>query len=44
MNLAVHPLYPSKITMTWVCDDFLFTDQGVEHLHKSPQKIFEVGV
>ncbi len=42
MNLAVHPMYPSKSTMTWVCDNFLVTDQGVEHLHQSPQKIFEI--
>ena len=41
MNLAVHPMYPSKSTMTFVCDNFLLTERGVERLHRSPQQIFE---
>jgi len=43
MNLAVHPMYPSKDTITWVCDNFLLMEHGIERLHQFPQKIIEVG-
>jgi len=43
MNLAVHPMYHSKDTYTWVCDNFLITENGVERLHEFPQELVELG-
>jgi len=43
MNIAVHPMYHSKDTYTWICDNFLITEQGAERLHEFPQEIVELG-
>jgi len=43
MNIAVHPMYHSKDTYTWICDNFLITEQGAERLHAFPQEIVELG-
>jgi len=38
----VHPMYHSKDTYTWICDNFLITENGTERLHAFPQKIVEL--
>jgi hypothetical protein len=38
-----HPTYFTKELFATYCDDFLVTDNGVERLHKFPEKIFELG-
>jgi Xaa-Pro aminopeptidase len=43
MNIAVHPMYHSHDTYTWLCDDFLITENGAERLHAFPQEIVELG-
>lgn len=44
MNLACHPTWLGDHSFNWVCDNFLVGEQGVtERLHKTPQKIFELG-
>ena len=43
MNIAVHPMYHSKDTYTWICDNFLITANGAERLHAFPQEIVELG-
>ena len=44
MNIVVHPTYATARTFSWVCDNFLTGENGVdEKLHKFPQKIFELG-
>ncbi len=43
MNIAVHPMYHSKDTYTWICDNFLVTETGAERLHAFPQEIVELG-
>jgi Xaa-Pro aminopeptidase len=43
MNIAVHPMYHSKDTYTWLCDNFLITEHGAERLHAFPQEIVELG-
>ena len=43
MNIAVHPMYHSQDTYTWLCDNFLITDHGAERLHAFPQNIIELG-
>ena len=43
MNLAVHPMYHSRDTCTWICDNFLITDNGAEPLHAHPQRIVGLG-
>jgi Xaa-Pro aminopeptidase len=43
MNLAVHPMYHSKDTYTWLCDNFLIGENGVERLHAFPQELVELG-
>jgi Xaa-Pro aminopeptidase len=43
MNLAVHPMYHSKDTYTWICDNFLIGENGAERLHAFPQEIVELG-
>jgi Xaa-Pro aminopeptidase len=43
MNIAVHPMYHSKDTYTWICDNFLIGDNGAERLHAFPQEIVELG-
>ena len=42
MNIAVHPMYHSKDTYTWLCDNFLITENGAERLHAFPQEIVEL--
>ena len=43
MNIAVHPMYHSQDTYTWLCDNFLITENGTERLHAFPQEIVELG-
>ncbi len=43
MNIAVHPMYHSKDTYTWICDNFLIAEHGAERLHAFPQEIVELG-
>jgi Xaa-Pro aminopeptidase len=43
MNIAAHPMYHSKDTYTWICDNFLITENGAERLHAFPQEIVELG-
>jgi Xaa-Pro aminopeptidase len=43
MNIAVHPMYHSKDTYTWICDNVLVTENGAERLHAFPQEIVELG-
>jgi Xaa-Pro aminopeptidase len=43
MLLAVHPMYPSKDTYSWLCDNFLIGSDGAERLHAFPQRIVELG-
>jgi Xaa-Pro aminopeptidase len=44
MNIAVHPMYHSKDTYTWICDNFLISENGpAERLHAFPQEIVELG-
>jgi Xaa-Pro aminopeptidase len=43
MNIAVHPMYHSKDTYTWLCDNFLIGENGAERLHAFPQEIVELG-
>jgi Xaa-Pro aminopeptidase len=43
MNLAVHPMYRSKDTFTWICDNYLIGEHGAERLHAFPQEIVELG-
>jgi len=43
MNIAVHPMYHSKDTYTWLCDNFLIGENGAERLHRFPQEIVELG-
>jgi len=43
MNIAVHPMYHSKDTYTWICDNFLITENGAERLHAFPLEIVELG-
>ena len=43
MNIAVHPMYHSRDTYTWICDNFLITGQGAGRLHAFPQEIVELG-
>jgi len=43
MNITVHPIIASKTVFTWVCDNYLITEDGVsECLHRTEKKIFEV--
>ena len=43
MNIALHPMYHSQDTYTWLCDNFLITENGTERLHAFPQEIVELG-
>jgi len=43
MNITVHPIVATKTYFTWVCDNYLITENGVSNcLHKTAKKIFEV--
>jgi len=43
MFLAIHPEVKSSEAFGWICDNYLVKGSGkLEHLHKTPQKIFLV--
>ena len=42
MNLAVHPTYVAKGTYSWICDNVIVHDHGVEQIHTYPQRITEL--
>jgi Xaa-Pro aminopeptidase len=42
MYFACHPTYMTKRLFATYCDDFLVTDNGVERLHKYPEKLHEL--
>jgi hypothetical protein len=42
MNITVHPIIGSDRVWVWVCDNYLITKTGVQSLHQTPQKIYEV--
>jgi Xaa-Pro aminopeptidase len=43
MNITVHPIIATKTVFTWVCDNYLITEDGVSDcLHRTEKKIFEV--
>ena len=45
MVVACHPTYATERTYSWICDDFLIGERGVaERLHKTEEKIFELGI
>ncbi|RJR47971.1 MAG: aminopeptidase P family protein [Desulfobacteraceae bacterium] len=45
MNITVHPIIASRTLFAWVCDNYLITENGPsECLHKTPKKVFEIGV
>ena len=44
MNLAMHPAFVNDSVYAWYCDNFLINPDGqVEHLHRTPQRIIELG-
>ncbi|HTP97145.1 MAG TPA: M24 family metallopeptidase [Burkholderiales bacterium] len=44
MVFSCHPTYVTERTYSWICDNFLIDANGsVEHLHRCPQRIFELG-
>ena len=43
MNIAVYPMYNSEDTYTWICDNFLITENGAKRLHAFPLEIVESG-
>lgn len=43
MCVVVHPTYMTDKVYSWVCDNYLITEDGVsESIHKTPQQIFEL--
>jgi hypothetical protein len=43
MNITVHPIAASKSIFTWVCDNYLVTENGVSDcLHRTPKRVFEL--
>ena len=42
MNLAVHPTYVAHGTYSWICDNVIVHDDGVERIHAFPQVITEL--
>ncbi len=42
MILAVHPMYVTSTTYSWVCDNYLVSSDGVERLHRYEEKITEL--
>ncbi|RJR31004.1 MAG: aminopeptidase P family protein [Desulfobacteraceae bacterium] len=43
MNITVHPIIASKTVFSWVCDNYLITENGPsECLHRTAKKIFEI--
>jgi hypothetical protein len=42
MNIVVHPTYSTDTCHSWICDNYLVTEDGVsDSIHKTPQKIYE---
>ena len=46
MCIAIHPIALSSDFKTYAfcCDNFLLTKNGMEHLHKTPQKIIVIDI
>jgi Xaa-Pro aminopeptidase len=43
MNITVHPIAATKNVFTWICDNYIVTENGAsECLHKTEKKIFEL--
>ena len=43
MNIGLHPTFGNARLFVTVCDNFLIAPDGkIEHLHKTPRKIFEL--
>lgn len=43
MNIVVHPTYATDTEFSWICDNYILTEDGVgESIHRTPQKIFEI--
>lgn len=42
MYFACHPTYMTKRLFATCCDDYLVSENGIERLHKFPEKIFEL--
>ncbi|NQV55406.1 MAG: M24 family metallopeptidase [Rhodospirillales bacterium] len=44
MNIVCHPGYMRNGLFSWICDNYIIGDNGPgDSIHKTPQKIFEVG-
>ena len=44
MNIVVHPTYPYKGNLSWLCDNYLIGSNGPgDRLHQFPEVITEVG-
>jgi hypothetical protein len=42
MNLAIHPSYVNKGVMSWICDNYIFGEDGkLERIHAYPEIIVE---
>lgn len=46
MNITIHPiaLSPDYKTYAFCCDNYLLTEDGMEHLHKTPQEIIVIDI
>jgi Xaa-Pro aminopeptidase len=43
MNITVHPIIGSETLFSWMCDNYMITEEGAsECLHKIPKKVFEL--
>jgi hypothetical protein len=43
LNIGLHPTFGNAKLFVTVCDNFLIDAGGkIEHLHKTPRKIFEL--
>lgn len=43
MNITIHPIAVSATTFSWICDNYMMTENGhSECLHKTPKEIFEI--
>lgn len=43
MVLACHPTYVTARTYSWICDNYLITEDGPERIHSFPEIITELG-
>ena len=42
MNFAIHPTYYANGVMSWICDNYLFGEDGrLERIHRFPETITE---